>query len=451
MKMSSRILAVLLALLLAVGMPLTAVAGEYDLTDGDITVVAEETKQTVYQNSVFTEDSNPVITSNGETTSNVINLHSIGDATAKVTIEDVSISVGNRPAINVTENSNAEITVSGSNTITTSPGTFHDAIVHVSDQAELTLQGSGTDASLNISSDENQYGAAIGSYDGQDFTGTINIDNVDLTIEIAKDYYGYGYTSAIGSGADGDFSGTVNISDSTVQITNYGGSGIGAGPEGDLTGKINISGSEVDISSIDTSIGAGMAGSFTEGAEINIHDSKVTADSNEGFGVAIGTGVGADAFDGKVSITGDSEIYTDDPIGTWSDDMESTGTVTVGPNAKLYSYDGTTKRDWSDAVNGVELHVIPGRVEASAPNEGTFWKEILRQIEAANPGDTLTVEAGGICTIPYWVIDAAVERNVTLEIHWLCGEDFIIDHQPNTDGKKIWVYSFTTLPQLLAN
>ena len=85
-------------------------------------------------------------------------------------------------------------------------------------------------------------------------------------------------------------------------------------------------------------------------------------------------------------------------------------------------------------------------VEYSGIDESAFWQEVARQIEAAGPGDTIEVNAGGICTIPYWVIDAAVEHGVALSIHWRCGEDFIIDRQPD---QQLWVYSFTTLPQML--
>ena len=87
-------------------------------------------------------------------------------------------------------------------------------------------------------------------------------------------------------------------------------------------------------------------------------------------------------------------------------------------------------------------------VEYSGMDESAFWQEVARQIEAAAPGDTIEVNAGGICTIPYWVIDAAVEHGVALSIHWRCGEDFIIDRKPD---QQLWVYSFTTLPQLLGN
>lgn len=89
-------------------------------------------------------------------------------------------------------------------------------------------------------------------------------------------------------------------------------------------------------------------------------------------------------------------------------------------------------------------------VEYTGVDEAAFWQEVARRIEAANPGDTIQVNAGGICTIPAWVIDAAVERGVTLFIHWLGGEDFLIDRQPDTGSQTFSVYSFSDLIQMLA-
>ena len=118
-----------------------------------------------------------------------------------------------------------------------------------------------------------------------------------------------------------------------------------------------------------------------------------------------------------------------------------------------YESDGTktAKCDRCDETHtlpdpGSKLTKPVAVVEFNGIDETAFWKNVVEQIQSANPGDTIEVNAGGICTIPYWVIDAAVERGVTLSIHWRCGEDFIIDRQPD---QQLWVYSFTTLPQML--
>ena len=104
------------------------------------------------------------------------------------------------------------------------------------------------------------------------------------------------------------------------------------------------------------------------------------------------------------------------------------------------------------SVNGVPGTIDPNAVPVAFNgfDETAFWKEVVRKIQTANPGDTVSIDAGGLFTIPCWVIDAVVEQGVTLVIAWMGGEDIIIDHQPNTGGQKIWVFSFTTLPQLLA-
>lgn len=55
---------------------------------------------------------------------------------------------------------------------------------------------------------------------------------------------------------------------------------------------------------------------------------------------------------------------------------------------------------------------------------------------------------GGVTTMPRAVMEALAECGVTLVIHWMGGEDIVID-KPITNG-NIWVFSFYTLPQLLA-
>ena len=91
MKLRSRILAVLMALLLAAGMPLTALAETYDLNVGSVTIDANESGQTVTQNEVSNQDSNPVITSGGDKTSNTITVNTNG-GNANVTLDNVNIN-----------------------------------------------------------------------------------------------------------------------------------------------------------------------------------------------------------------------------------------------------------------------------------------------------------------------------------------------------------------------
>ena len=117
MKLRSRILAVLMALLLAVGMPLTALAETYDLNEGSVTIDANETGQTVTQNEVSNQDSNPVITSGGTATPNTITVNTNG-GNANVTLDNVNInSDGAAMEVNRGEGTTVTVELDGTNTL----------------------------------------------------------------------------------------------------------------------------------------------------------------------------------------------------------------------------------------------------------------------------------------------------------------------------------------------
>ena len=374
MKLRSRILAVLMALLLAVGMPLTALAETYDLNEGSVTIDANETGQTVTQNEVSNQDSNPVITSGGDKTSNTITVNTNG-GNANVTLDNV-----------------------------------------------------------NINSD----GAAMEVNRGEGTTVTVELDGTN-TLQSGEDYAGL-QTSGEGALVIQDANGKEG---SLTANGGFLGAGIGGGI--DRAGSdITISGGDVEANGGD--YGAGIGGGFYgAGSDIIISGGKVTANGGD-FGAGIGGGywgkgsgitiknnavVTAEGKDNAANIgNGHSEEFTEKQ----PDNVDVSGLYITG------------------SVNGVPGTIDPNAVPGAFDgfDETAFWKEVVRKIQAANPGDTVSIDAGGLFTIPCWVIDAVVEQGVTLVIAWMGGEDIIIDHQPDTGSQKIWVFSFTTLPQLLA-
>ena len=374
MKLRSRILAVLMALLLAVGMPLTALAETYDLNEGSVTIDANETGQTVTQNEVSNQDSNPVITSGGDKTSNTITVNTNG-GNANVTLDNV-----------------------------------------------------------NINSD----GAAMEVNRGEGTTVTVELDGTN-TLQSGEDYAGL-QTSGEGALVIQDANGKEG---SLTANGGFLGAGIGGGI-GRAGSDITISGGDVEANGGD--YGAGIGGGFYgAGSDIIISGGKVTANGGH-WGAGIGGGywgkgsgitiknnavVTAEGKDNAANIgNGHSEEFTEKQ----PDNVDVSGLYITG------------------SVNGVPGTIDPNAVPGAFDgfDETAFWKEVVRKIQAANPGDTVSIDAGGLFTIPCWVIDAVVEQGVTLVIAWMGGEDIIIDHQPNTGGQKIWVFSFTTLPQLLA-
>ena len=63
-----RILSAALALLLAAALPVSALAAEYDLFQGSVTITADAAGQRVSQNGHTTEDDTPVIMQSKNTT-----------------------------------------------------------------------------------------------------------------------------------------------------------------------------------------------------------------------------------------------------------------------------------------------------------------------------------------------------------------------------------------------
>ena len=122
MKMR-RLISAIIALLLVVNLSVTAFAAEWYLEDGDITVSAGDSGQTVSQgSSTDVADDAPVIKQrdSSKTTDSTITIKTTGDATANVTIQDINIS-SNGDAIDV-GSSSANITLEGDNKIFSESG-----------------------------------------------------------------------------------------------------------------------------------------------------------------------------------------------------------------------------------------------------------------------------------------------------------------------------------------
>ena len=138
--MKRRLFALALALLLAVSLPVSALARDWYIDDGDITISATESGQTVSQGNTSEADDAPVIKQrDSETaTGSTITIKSTGDATANVTIKDVNIS-SKGDAIDVDGKSSAKITLEGKNKIFSETG----SALHVS-SGDVTFDGDGT-------------------------------------------------------------------------------------------------------------------------------------------------------------------------------------------------------------------------------------------------------------------------------------------------------------------
>ena len=342
-----RFLSSVIALVLMASLPMSVFAADWYLEDGDITVSADGSGQTVSQGgSAPVADDAPVIKQrdSAAATGSAITINTSGDATANVTIEDVNI-ISSGDAIDV-GSSSANITLEGDNKIFSESG----SALHVSD-GDVTITGSGS-LKAEIGDNEDNYNdnAKIGSHEDEDMSGKIHITGsaaVTTEDDGEDDFYGDG--AGIGSGYNGNMSGSITI-DENAKVNAFSqedGAGIGSGEDGNMSGSITISGNaQVTAGSgwDGAGIGAGesdddppkseMSGTITIGG-----NAKVTAWS-EDSGAGIGAGEDGDVS-GTITIGGSAQVTagSDDDgagigAGTYGS-ITSTGRIILRDSAKV--------------------------------------------------------------------------------------------------------------------
>ena len=333
---TKRLLSLALALLLAISLPLSVAAQEYDLVNGDITVSADDSGQYVSQGDIQNElQTSDTVISSSSTTDNTITISTSDGAEADITIKDLDVSTNGETAIDV-GSSNATIHVEGKNHIDSGTTTSDESLIHVSD-GSLNLT-SETGGKLELTNQESN-GAVIGSDKDEEFSGSITVDgDIDLS---AGASLGMGDGAAIGSGAGGDFTGDVTIAgEANVDaIAQDDGAGIGSGSKGEMSGSITI-GSNADVTAISGNDGAGI-GSGDKGemsGSVEILDSAAVSAGSADEGAGIGSGYDGDMSEtGTVTIRGDANVTAisgDDGAGIGSgSDANMAGTIEILDNA----------------------------------------------------------------------------------------------------------------------
>ena len=303
-----RIVSAALALLLTAGIPMAALAEEYDLANGNIIVSANDSGQYVSQEGGVANEKQTTETvikqaDNTAATGNTITIETSGGAKAELTIEDLNVSSGNTSAIDVKGSSEAEITLKGDNKLETDDA----SVIHVSD-GHVTITGDGT---LYADNDSGSDHAKIGSNHYEEMSGSIHITgNAQVTTGDDRHDAGYGDGAAIGSGYNGDMSGDIVIDENanvTVSSSECG-AGIGSGEDGEMSGNITITDNAevVSTSGYDgAGIGSGedrkMSGTITIDG-----NAKVTAWS-EKQGAGIGSGENG-GVSGTIWIGGNASV-----------------------------------------------------------------------------------------------------------------------------------------------
>ena len=258
--MKRRLFALALALLLAVSLPVSALAGEWFIDDGDIIISATENSQTVSQGEKTKIDNTPVIKQkdSSKSTDRVIKVIAEEDATANVTLDGVNI-----------DTSKAGMTGR--------------------DQAALRTEGDGD---VNIELDGDNYlkssfaSHAAGLNKGNSGTLTINDEDNNGKLEATGGYGGAG----IGGGRHSSAS-DITITGGTITARgSYSGAGIGGGAS-DINGPYcngsNITISGGDVTAIGSVYASGIGGEL-DGSNITISNGKVTAIGGDQGGAGIG-------------------------------------------------------------------------------------------------------------------------------------------------------------------
>lgn len=333
--MKRRLFALALALLLAVSLPVSALAGEWFIDDGDIIISATENGQTVKQGDKdAVEDAAPVIKQKDSSTATdkTIKIETTGDATADVTIEDVNIS-SKGDAIDV-GSSSANITLKRDNKLFSETG----SALHVS-SGDVTIDGGGS-LEAEIGGNDND-SAKIGSHENEDMSGSIHITG-GATVTAKRDS-GYGDGAGIGSGNNGDMSGSITIDGNANvdAIGSYDGAGIGAGDGGKMSGDITIGGN-AQVTAASESDGAGIGSGWTGdmSGNITIGDSAQVTAWGDDEGAGIGSG-GEGAVSGTITIGGNAQVTAgsgEDGAGIGAGEfgsITSTGRIIIRDSAKV--------------------------------------------------------------------------------------------------------------------
>ena len=301
-----KIVSTLLALLLLASLPVSALAAEWDIGKGDITVNAGSGGQTVTQGGgAAVEDNAPVI--KGSSKENTVTINAEKDQTASVTLSGASIDVRDKrkAAVSTTGEGNVSIELNGGSTLRSG---YEHAGLEKNNGGSLTI--ADEDKNGKLTAWGGQQGAGIGGGSGKDGS------NIFITGGGVNAIGGLA-AAGIGGGIGGNGS-NITISGGKVGATNgLNGAGIGGGQHGSGS-NITISGGEVNA--IGGKNGAGIGGGHTgDGSDIIISGGEVSASGGVN-GAGIGGGLRSKGND--ITVSGDTKLKV---RGGVEDDIDGAG------------------------------------------------------------------------------------------------------------------------------
>ena len=345
---TKRFISTLLALLLICGLPVSAFADTWYLENGDITVNATESGQTVTQGAqVDVPDSAPVITQSDSSTptTNTVTITATGSAVANVTLEEVNIVISDDALTN-----------------------------HGSDEAAVTIDvADNASANVTLDSVNIDVGGTGGETQIDYFLGVAAVQitgNGDVTLELdGENTVQSGCeragveknTTEDGSNGKGNLTITdkTGFSGSLNATGGLKGAGIGGGSWSDGSdgsgSNITISGN-AEVTANGGSLGAGIGGgSWCDGSNITITgNAKVTAN---GGGDAAGIGGGFDGNGSYIGISGNAEVIATGGkhgAGIGGGNCGSGSNITISGSAEVTASGGETGAGIGDGYSGID-------------------------------------------------------------------------------------------------
>ena len=312
--MKRRLFALALALLLAVSLPVSALAGEWFIDGGDIIINATaDGKQTVKQgNNGAVEDAAPVIKQkdSNESTSNTITIDADENATANVTLDGVNIDVSSRgnntAGIRTTGDGNVTIELDGNNSVKSA---VYAAGLQKENGGNLTIKDGNTTAG-RLEATGGIGGAGIGG-GAKESASNITITGGEI---IATGGNG---SAGIGGGGDSGPNSASGILISGGKVTatggDFGGAGIGGGNWSSAS-DITITGGEVAAKG--GTNGAGIGGGWNgSGGNLSVSisgDAQVKVQGgNSGHAAGAGAGIGNGGIGGRLPRANGDEVEPD--------------------------------------------------------------------------------------------------------------------------------------------
>ena len=441
-----------LALVLVATIPLGALAEEYDLVNGSITVEAKEDGQYVSQVGVAdnvkqtTETVIKQTDSDTKSTENTITIKADKGQTADVTISDVNIDVSSKgeAAISADGDGNVTIELEGSNV---AKGGEKHAGVEKNNGGNLTIADADADGSLNAAG--GKYGAGIGGGYGQDAS---NITIGGGTIEAI----GGKSAAGIGGGLSGSGS-NITIEDGNITASGGflgmdGGAGIGGGGRGNGS-DITINGGTVNANG--AGFGAGIGGgSVGNGTDISITDGEVIA---KGGGAAAGIGSGScvtasDPYPvgsnitisgGKVEASGGLE-----GAGIGGGANSTASNITISGDAQVKASSGQYAADIGSGSDGYHNYApldpdtsklnAGGSIAYYAPNANMSTDTPEKLLHKTADGAAVTHDGVALKSST----EATCTKNATVTYRCSCGEEVTMELAGTAQGHDVASYTY---------